>query len=90
MFPGIQLIIGLCHSSTNGNPNSMLPSKNDHDHVLEHSLHQLLREVHHRNTHQPFPHPSSGPLGPSKRRAVAGPNASDRFDLLEMSKRYKL
>jgi len=50
-------------------------------------LHQLLREVHHRNTHQPFPHPSSGPLGPSKRRAVAGPNAADRFELLEMSKR---
>jgi len=87
VFPGIQLIIGLCHSSTNGNPNTILPSKTDHDHVLEHSLHQLLREVHHRNTHQPFPHPSSGPLGPSKRRAVAGPNAADRFELLEMSKR---
>ncbi|VVC36022.1 Mediator complex, subunit Med17 [Cinara cedri] len=90
VFPGIQLIIGLCHSSTNGNPNTILPSKTDHDHVLEHSLHQLLREVHHRNTHQPFPHPSSGPLGPSKRRAVAGPNAADRFELLEMSKTHTL
>lgn len=58
--------------------------------MLEHSLHQLLREVHHRNTHQPFPHPSSGPLGPSKRRAVAGPNAADRLELLEMSKRYTI
>ncbi|XP_050542328.1 mediator of RNA polymerase II transcription subunit 17 [Daktulosphaira vitifoliae] len=90
VFPGIQLIIGLCHSSTGGNSNGVLPPKTDHDHVLEHSLHQLLREVHHKNTHQPFPHPSSGPLGPSKRRAVAGPNAADRFDLLEMSKSQTL
>lgn len=68
LLPGIQLIISLCHTT------SMDPVKNepinDHDHVLEHSLHQLLREVHHKNTHHPFPHPASGPLGPSKKRMV--------------------
>lgn len=62
------------------------PTKTEHDHVLEHSLHQLLREVHHKNTHHPFPHPSSGPLGPSKKRCLAGPMAADRYELLEMTK----
>lgn len=92
MLPGVQLVIGLCHSSvsetakSNSN-NRSAPSKANHDHVLEHSLHQLLREVHHKNTHHPFPHPSSGPLGPSKKRYLAGPNAADRYELLQMAKR---
>lgn len=73
VLPGIQLIIGLCHStSSDKKPQTPAPSKSDHDHVLEHSLHQLLREVHHKNTHHPFPHPSTGPLGPSKKRCLAG------------------
>ncbi|CAG2069511.1 unnamed protein product, partial [Timema podura] len=88
VLPGIQLIIGLCHS-TGGDkkPAVAPPQKSEHDHVLEHSLHQLLREVHHKNTHHPFPHPSSGPIGPSKRRCLAGPTAADRYELLEMTKR---
>lgn len=53
-------------------------------------MHQLLREVHHKNTHHPFPHPSSGPLGPSKRRCLAGPTAADRYELLEMTKSQTL
>ena len=82
MLPGIQLIIGLCHSTGNDKkPTAPPPHKSEHDHVLEHSLHQLLREVHHKNTHHPFPHPSSGPLGPSKRRCLAGPTAADRYEL---------
>lgn len=76
MLPGIQLVIGLCHSTSSEKKTSQqstpLPSKGDHDHVLEHSLHQLLREVHHKNTHHPFPHPASAPLGPSKKRYLAG------------------
>lgn len=89
MLPGIQLIIGLCHSTgSDKKPNLTPPQKSEHDHVLEHSLHQLLREVHHKNTHHPFPHPSSGPIGPSKKRCLAGPMAADRYELLEMTKRY--
>ncbi|KAE8748436.1 hypothetical protein FOCC_FOCC004867 [Frankliniella occidentalis] len=88
ILPGIQLIIGLCHSTATKNKKSGPPQqkKSDHDHVLEHSIHQLLREVHHKNTHHPFPHPSSGPLGPSKQRCLAGPSAVDRHELMEMSK----
>ncbi|XP_018575308.1 mediator of RNA polymerase II transcription subunit 17 isoform X1 [Anoplophora glabripennis] len=87
VLPGIQLIIGLCHSTTNDKKQqNPAPSKSDHDHVLEHSLHQLLREVHHKNTHIPFPHPATGPLGPSKKRMIAGPMAADRYELLEMTK----
>lgn len=78
-MPGIQLIIGLYHSNgQSGSTDVKVPGnpgpqqKSDHDHVLEHSLHQLLRQAHHTNTHHPFPHPASGPLGPSKRRCRAG------------------
>lgn len=88
LFPGIHLIISLCHS-TGLDPASSGPIT-DHDHVLEHSLHQLLREVHYKNTHHPFPHPASGPLGPTKKRMVAGPMATDRTELLEMTKSQTL
>lgn len=68
------MIIGLCHStgSDNKKPPNPAPAKVEHDHVLEHSLHQLLREVHHKNTYHPFPHPATLPLGPSKKRCLAG------------------
>lgn len=88
LLPGIQLIISLCHT-TALDPVHSGPI-NDHDHVLEHSLHQLLREVHYKNTHHPFPHPASGPLGPSKKRMLAGPFAADRYELLEMTKTQTL
>ncbi|KAJ8672584.1 hypothetical protein QAD02_003843 [Eretmocerus hayati] len=88
VLPGIQLIIILRHST--GNDKKPVPQNTDHDHVLEHSLHQLLREVHHKNTHHPFPHPSSAPLGPSKRRCLAGPTAADRHELIEMTKSQTL
>uniref|UniRef100_A0A1B6G1D5 Mediator of RNA polymerase II transcription subunit 17 n=1 Tax=Cuerna arida TaxID=1464854 RepID=A0A1B6G1D5_9HEMI len=88
VLPGLQMIIELCHSGTGKKSSSPQNQSPDHDHVLEHSLHQLLREVHHKNTHHPFPHPSSAPIDPSKRRCLAGPNAADRHQLLEMSKRY--
>lgn len=98
VLPGIQLLIGLCHNNgqnnNNTNPEGVKPEnasgKSDHDHVLEHSLHQLLRAVHHSNTHHPFPHPATGPLGPSKRRCLAGPTAADRYELLDMSKEQSL
>lgn len=88
LLPGIQLIISLCHTTSSDTP---IPGPiSDHDHVLEHSLHQLLREVHHKNTHLPFPHPASGPFGISKKRMLAGPTAADRYDLMEMSKTQTL
>ncbi|KAK7791432.1 hypothetical protein R5R35_014455 [Gryllus longicercus] len=92
VLPGIQLIISLCHSTGTDKkpPSQNPPQKSEHDHVLEHSLHQLLREVHHKNTHHPFPHPSSGPIGPSKKRCLAGPMAADRYELMEMMKSQTL
>lgn len=98
VLPGIQLLIGLCHNNgqnnNNANPEGVKPEsatgKSDHDHVLEHSLHQLLRAVHHANPHHPSPHPATGPLGPSKRRCLAGPMAADRYELLDMSKEQSL
>ncbi|XP_049868018.1 mediator of RNA polymerase II transcription subunit 17 [Pectinophora gossypiella] len=100
VLPGIQLLIGLCHNNgqnTNSNPEGVKgeaagagAGKSDHDHVLEHSLHQLLRALHHAHTHHPFPHPATGPLGPSKRRCLAGPMAADRYELLDMSKEQSL
>ncbi|CAH0407101.1 unnamed protein product [Chilo suppressalis] len=98
VLPGIQLLIGLCHNNGQNNPNANpegvktegAAGKSDHDHVLEHSLHQLLRAVHYANTHHPFPHPATGPLGPSKRRCLAGPMAADRYELLDMSKEQSL
>ncbi|KPJ15732.1 Mediator of RNA polymerase II transcription subunit 17 [Papilio machaon] len=96
VLPGIQLLIGLCHNNgqNNNNPDGIKSEgssgKSEHDHVLEHSLHQLLRTVHHNNTHHPFPHPATGPLGPSKRRSLAGPMAADRYELLDMSKEQSL
>ena len=50
LFPDIQLIISLCHSTPHaatkqGGSTAPNKSANDHSHVLEHSLHQLLRKV---------------------------------------------
>lgn len=88
LLPGIQLIISLCHTTSMDSVNT--ESINDHDHVLEHSLHQLLRDVHFKNMHHPFPHPASGPLGASKKRMLAGPLAADRRELIEMTKTQTL
>lgn len=85
LFPQIQLIISLVHTTSTDTAQTS-SSNQDNDSVLEHSLHQLLREVHHKNSDHPFPQPASGPLGPSKKRMLAGPQAADRFELLEMTK----
>ncbi|OWR49327.1 mediator of RNA polymerase 2 transcription subunit 17 [Danaus plexippus plexippus] len=96
ILPSIQLMIGLCHNNGQNNNNTEGTKsqgsyvKAEHDHVLEHSLHQLLRAVHHSNTHHPFPHPATGPLGPSKRRSLAGPMGADRYELMEMSREQSL
>lgn len=84
VFSGIQMKIKLCHSLTDTNNGK--PYKPEHNHVLEHSLHQLLREIQHKNANHPFPHPACGPMGTTLKRLVAGPRAADRYELIEMTK----
>ncbi|XP_057367018.1 mediator of RNA polymerase II transcription subunit 17-like [Daphnia carinata] len=93
LFPGIQLSIHFQSSYSAGvdkrqlaSNSTSLVAKVDHNYILEHSLHQLLRQVHLNNVGQPVPHPSSAPLGPTKRRRLAGPHAYDRDELLLMTK----
>ena len=92
LYPGIQMVISLIHrvgedakrpQASNANSRAIV----DDNYVLEHSLHQLLRQVHLNNVGQPAPHPSSAPLGPTKRRRLAGPQAHDRHELVLMAKR---
>lgn len=87
LFPGILLIIGLCHSINGKSQTPPVTPKLDHNHVLEHSLHQLLREVHRTNSHIPLPHPATAPIGISRKRRLAGPCAYDRQTLLNMTKK---
>ncbi len=56
-----------------------------HSHVLEHSLHQLLRLQHSRNINPDHRALSSAPVGIPKRRRLAGPRAADRHSLLQMA-----
>ncbi|XP_050038305.1 mediator of RNA polymerase II transcription subunit 17 isoform X1 [Dermacentor andersoni] len=78
LFPGVQLCIGLCHRTLQDRQPALPPSRLDHKHVLEHSLHQLLREYHYAFLHQGAPRPASGPVGVPLKRHLAGPHAHDR------------
>lgn len=100
LLPDIQLLItlwyksgkeGKRHSLFNGEINGgeristpPQPAK-DHSHVLEHSLHQLLRKAHKRNLNPETGGLSSSPVGVSKKRRLAGPRAADRRTLLKMA-----
>ena len=89
LFHDIQLIISLCHSAAvdgkRGASGSPPQSRNDHSHVLEHSLHQLLRKVHVANINPDGPSLSSAPVGIPRKRRAAGPGSADRHSLLEMA-----
>ncbi|RUS75973.1 hypothetical protein EGW08_016255 [Elysia chlorotica] len=85
VFPGIQLSIVLCHYTGKEKKVNLSPPKLDHNHVLEHSLHQLLRKVHSNNLNTSPPHPANAMLGMTKRRRLAGPEAYSRQDLLQMA-----
>lgn len=91
LLPGIQLLISLCHTpSYQGNEGEAKKRiKDGHDHALEHSLHQLLREVHFKNTHYPLPH-TGHVYGNAFKRLVAGPKAFDRHELTEITKSQTL
>ncbi|CAG2161689.1 unnamed protein product [Oppiella nova] len=94
LFPGVQLSIVLCHTTIHGkikhqkNSSLAIPSKQDSPNkpVLEHSLHQLLRELHHNTLHHPMPHPTTATLGVSRKRYLAGPEAYDRQTIAELNK----
>ncbi|GIY17893.1 mediator of RNA polymerase II transcription subunit 17, partial [Caerostris darwini] len=79
LFPGVQLIIGLCHTTILDRAKNTVISAQAREHkpVLEHSLHQLLRELHYKAIHHPMPHPTTSGLGISKTRRLAGPEAAD-------------
>ncbi|XP_076044379.1 mediator complex subunit 17 isoform X2 [Oratosquilla oratoria] len=121
IFPGIQLLIGLCLSDGDeqqrkkqgsspgagsgggvggsgsggmgvvGTGSMMqVPSKNSHDHVLEHSLHQLLHGKYQGTFQHDLPHPTYAPMGVSKKRRIAGPEGCDRSQILQTTKSEKI
>lgn len=88
LFPGLQLSINLCHtsSSVGSNPSGHSPYEASNSNaVLEHTLHQLLYGIHYRNLHHPMPHPASGTLSINTARYFAGPKAYDRRTLTTLS-----
>jgi len=88
LFPGTNLVIALCHSiNEKTTENSPTNSKMDQNHVLEHSLHQLLRDMHRSNACVTLPHPATAPIGIPRKRRHAGPAALDRHTLLQMTKK---
>lgn len=77
-FPGLQLSISLCHSSgekKNQRAPPERPKSDDHLYVLEHNLHQMIREFHKQQLSSVLmPHPATAPFG-HKRLRLAGPQA---------------
>ncbi|KAK2720313.1 mediator of RNA polymerase II transcription subunit 17-like [Artemia franciscana] len=90
LFPGIHLVISLVHNTDEsaGDRTSMMPSigRGEHDVILEHSMHQALLQAHQMNLGPPAPHPSSAPMGPRKKRRIAGPAGADYQSLLDIVK----
>lgn len=98
LFPGLHLSISLFHNSNNSSNSRSSPSaggssgpvsvatpEHGNNAVLEHSLHQLLHEVHHRNLHYPLPHPTSATLAVNKGKYFAGPRAFDKRTLASLT-----
>ncbi|CAI5773383.1 mediator of RNA polymerase II transcription subunit 17 [Podarcis lilfordi] len=83
-FPGLQLSISLCHSSDDKKSQKSASDKQspeDHLYVLEHNLHQLIREFHKQTLSSTMmPHPASAPFG-HKRMRLAGPQAFDKNEI---------
>ncbi|XP_072467439.1 mediator of RNA polymerase II transcription subunit 17 isoform X1 [Notamacropus eugenii] len=82
-FPSLQLSISLCHSSNDkkSQKSSEKQSTEDHLYVLEHNLHQLIREFHKQTlSSTTMPHPASAPFG-HKRMRLSGPQAFDKNEI---------
>ena len=73
------------HTNGNAQPQMSFQPVKDHHHVLEHSLHQLLRKAHLKNLNPDSGGLSSSPVGVSKKRRLAGPRAADKRTLLKMA-----
>ncbi|KAG8584565.1 hypothetical protein GDO81_004664 [Engystomops pustulosus] len=85
--PGLQLSISFCHSTNDKKSQKSSSDKmnpEDHLYVLEHNLHQLIREFHKQTlSNIVMPHPASAPFG-HKRMRLAGPQAFDRNEINTM------
>uniref|UniRef100_A0A3P9HMJ3 Mediator of RNA polymerase II transcription subunit 17 n=1 Tax=Oryzias latipes TaxID=8090 RepID=A0A3P9HMJ3_ORYLA len=83
-FPGLQLSISLCHSTgdkKNSRSSPEKPKPDDHLYVLEHNLHQMMREFHKQQLSSVvMPHPATAPFG-HKRMRLAGPLAYDKAEI---------
>uniref|UniRef100_A0A8C9ZGY0 Mediator of RNA polymerase II transcription subunit 17 n=1 Tax=Sander lucioperca TaxID=283035 RepID=A0A8C9ZGY0_SANLU len=83
-FPGLQLSISLCHftgEKKNHRASPEKPKSDDHLYVLEHNLHQMMREFHKQQLSSVvMPHPASAPFG-HKRMRLAGPMAYDKAEI---------
>ncbi|KAG9491290.1 hypothetical protein GDO78_000011 [Eleutherodactylus coqui] len=86
-FPGLQLSISFCHSTNDKKSQKSSSDKTileDHLYVLEHNLHQLIREFHKQTlSNIVMPHPASAPFG-HKRMRLAGPQAFDKNEINSM------
>ncbi|XP_003968265.1 mediator of RNA polymerase II transcription subunit 17 [Takifugu rubripes] len=84
LFPGLQLSISLCHSTTEKKHQRVSPEKPKPDdclYVLEHNLHQMMREFHKQQLSSVvMPHPASAPFG-HKRLRLAGSLAYDKTEI---------
>ncbi len=80
LFPGVQLCLALCHNTSMDY--QIEPVKSNH--ALEHSLHQLLRELHRSNMNGSTPRPITASHTMSKKRRLAGPQALSRKELADM------
>ncbi|XP_022101290.1 mediator of RNA polymerase II transcription subunit 17-like isoform X2 [Acanthaster planci] len=82
LFPGVQLCLTLCHNTSTDSQTEPVKQPN-HSHALEHSLHQLLRELHRSNMGGATPRPITSALTVSKKRRLAGPQAISRKELTD-------
>ncbi|XP_068601519.1 mediator of RNA polymerase II transcription subunit 17 isoform X2 [Brachionichthys hirsutus] len=92
-FPGLQLSVSLCHSTgdkKSQRPSPERPKPDDHLYVLEHNLHQMMREFHKQQLSSVvMPRPASAPFG-HKRLRLAGPLAYDKSELTHLQQREGL
>ncbi|XP_043928132.1 mediator of RNA polymerase II transcription subunit 17 [Protopterus annectens] len=93
LFPGLQLSVSLCHSSNDKKSQKTTPEKQrpeDHLYVLEHSLHQMMREVHKQTLSSTLmPHPAAAPFG-HKRLRLSGPQAYDKTEITSFQQNDRL